>query len=321
MGRCPAPGRRLPQGRPPRRPSLWSNARVPIRPKSGDRRPAYYHGHNHLRNEARVNRIICWANSRETGVPLAVEMKHRLIMVTAAASILATLFVGNLISAELPASLPAPSDLFWSGQSGGFTITWTSHDIVARQSDLTGSVVFSARAWVENQWRQTLQAIREDQELLKQLIDLKMECYQHAELTILSIVGPVVSLQIDQDGYCGGAHPYSLQSYVALNLARPVSLGPNNTDQLFEKAAKLTDFFPDSEVFGALLNDTLVQKALNHPRLQQVHPASDGQLPDLLIDFFDGTGPAVERGDVVMLLHCGASKLLQREQRMPSYTC
>lgn len=196
-------------------------------------------------------------------MPLAVEMKHRLIIVTAAASILATLFVGNLISAELPASLPAPSDLFWSGQSGGFTITWTSHDIVARQSDLTGSVVFSARAWVENQWRQTLQAIREDQELLKQLIDLKMECYQHAELTILSIVGPVVSLQIDQDGYCGGAHPYSLQSYVALNLARPVSRGPNNTDQLFEKAAKLTDFFPESEVFGALLNDTLVQKALN----------------------------------------------------------
>jgi len=195
-------------------------------------------------------------------MPMEVEMRNRFIALAATALFSLTLLVGNPTWAEQTALQKKTStNLIWSGQSAGFIITWTSDDIVVQKTGDQGDVVFSAKAIEEKEWEQTLKEVFDDKEFLKYLTDGDRGCYEYTGLNILSIVGSIVSLKIDLVSDCGGAHPGSIEFFMASDLSRS---GDFNLSRDLEpaKITKLTDYFAESTVFKALMSDSVVQKTL-----------------------------------------------------------
>ena len=85
---------------------------------------------------------------------------------------------------------------------------------------------------------------------------------------VLSIVGPYISFQVVSSGYSeGAAHPWHVQYYETKNISNG-------------KKVKLTDLFEEEEVFKALLNDSVIKKALgdNNPKdLNELFKQVDGK--------------------------------------------
>jgi hypothetical protein len=134
----------------------------------------------------------------------------------------------------------------WSGQSGGFTIRWTTADLVARPTRSPARTVFSAKALAEHQWK----SIEKD----------GVEEYYEYNRTfeLLSVVGSIVSYSDTEYCACGGAHPTAYVQFKAIDLAKPARVG----DKESGRAVKLNDLFPESDILKALLADSMIRKAL-----------------------------------------------------------
>src|SRR5262249_39810909 len=91
-------------------------------------------------------------------------------------------------------------------------------------------------------------------------IPASSQCTRTSQVSVLSIVGTILSLRTTTTTACEReAHPSGETSVIALDLA-----GYAAADRKTEaaKAVKLTDYFPDSTVFEALRQDTLVRNAM-----------------------------------------------------------
>jgi hypothetical protein len=156
-------------------------------------------------------------------------------------------------------STDAPEKIIWTGESGGFTIRWTTENLSASRSGSAEGAVFNVRPMVEREWKEIegdrSKRIREGESLMDFEYDRSIE--------VLSIVGPLVSISDSEGCDCGGAHPSAVTIYRALDLSRPGAVDLSSDG--FKKGGKmvqLTDYFPQADILRALLADTIIQKAL-----------------------------------------------------------
>ncbi len=143
-----------------------------------------------------------------------------------------------LILLTLACATPCLARDIWSGDVAGSTIQWTTQNLTISSGKAT---LFDAKKI----WNEDLAKMRT---LAADKID------SQEEVTLLSVVGPVVSYKDATYCDCGGAHPSANTALVTMNTQKP------------GKACALTDFFSEGTLLTALLKDKLVQTALteNH---------------------------------------------------------
>jgi hypothetical protein len=137
----------------------------------------------------------------------------------------------------------------WTGRSGGFTIHWTSQEIIAFPSGNMANTLFSAKLNAERDFRVF------KKENLDQGTD--MQCSYEHTLRLLSVAGSLVSYRVDETAYCssgdggpGWARPSTNISYRVIDLNMPT------------RQIKLTLFYSEGEILKALMADPLIKKAM-----------------------------------------------------------
>jgi hypothetical protein len=107
--------------------------------------------------------------------------------------------------------------------------------------------------------------------------DPKQHCSESREFDLLSMIGPIMSYEDRRQGSCtDSAHPYGETRMMAINLKKG------------GLPAKLTDIFFPEDIYKALINDKVVQKALDQIGSQ---PAD---LDQMLRAFGDGVDVTIE---------------------------
>lgn len=129
----------------------------------------------------------------------------------------------------------------WRGRSGGFEIVWTEEDITARRLR-DGVLVFSVKRIVEAQWSEG-EADTEEGPIEGEY-----------RFRLLSVVGPVISLE--EYGYCdcNGAHPISHAGFVAYDLSESTVDDP--------ALARVTGLVSEAGLVEALVADPVLRRGL-----------------------------------------------------------
>jgi hypothetical protein len=149
---------------------------------------------------------------------------------------------------------PTLAKPIWKGNSAGYQVQWTTTDLLALPP-AGGKPLFSARTM----------ALKDFAE-----VDPQSDCEQSRELSVLSLVGTVVSYQQADYVSCPGtAHPSAQTSYQTLNLARPAQL------------PLLTDLFSEASVLTSLLAEPTIRAALRDLKPAKL-PSTTQQLVALL---------------------------------------
>jgi hypothetical protein len=142
----------------------------------------------------------------------------------------------------------------WRGNSAGYQVQWTTADLVALPPT-GGKTLFSARTMALKDFAK---------------VDPPSSCEQSRELSVLSLVGTVVSYQqADYVSCLGAAHPSAQTSYQTLNLARPAQL------------PLLTDLFSEASVLTSLLAEPTIRAALRDLKPAKL-PSTTQQLVSVL---------------------------------------
>ena len=150
----------------------------------------------------------------------------------------------------------ANSQRLWQGESGGFQITWSSTNLTARQASGT-SMAFDAVAASKANW----------QDWTKEGGAEKYSA--EFDYQLLSVVGPVISVQYGEECDCGGAHPMEFTGFSAFNLSKSLPQKPID--------ASLLDYFSPEVLYAALMKDPVVVAILHERK-----PASFTALSDIL---------------------------------------
>ncbi len=170
---------------------------------------------------------------------------------------------------------PKTPQSIWSGQSGGFEINWTTADIQAQALKSPARVAFSAARLARRGFQKFISPPNLDG-------SEKRITYER-KFTLLSVVGAIVSLK-DELYYeiIPSAHPGGQTRFTTIDLAKPgeaVYVSPPEAD-LFEldlaklgKVAKLTDYFPETEVLEALRHSAIFKEALGEEPLPSLGKA------------------------------------------------
>jgi len=145
---------------------------------------------------------------------------------------------------------------FWEGQSGAYTVQWTSEDITARAL-LASKPVLSIRAFAEQDVREMIATLAEDS------ADMGA-CSRIFRYTLLAVVGSYLCVEEQNFAFCDKeTHPTVWSRFVTLNLERG------------GQEMALPDLFADAALLKALLQDALVRQALakvpTKPELKTVH--------------------------------------------------
>jgi len=123
-----------------------------------------------------------------------------------------------------------PPAVIWQGTSGGFDWTWRDSGLsVSRDGGKPRELLHPDPA---------LDSCADAQESYR----------------LVSVVGPLASLEHGTWADCGGAHPSAVTSYEVVDATRPA------------RRTTLLDYFSEADVLGALQADPLVRKALGHVR-------------------------------------------------------
>jgi WD domain, G-beta repeat len=150
--------------------------------------------------------------------------------------VLVVLFVTGAVRDLAFAQTRSAASPIWSGTSGGYVVSWTAEDLVAR-TIAGSSPVFS----VLERWKTELKGAK--------------RCTGGNSLMLQSVVGAIVSYREESAGECeGAAHPWATVKILALDTRRGGI------------PAKLTDLFPEADLLRALLGDKMVQEALGSGR-------------------------------------------------------
>ncbi|HXP85872.1 MAG TPA: hypothetical protein VN841_14205 [Bryobacteraceae bacterium] len=139
-------------------------------------------------------------------------------------------------------STAAAQQTFWSGASGGFFIEWTSSDLRVSRGLAAGATVLSLEAAARTEWK-------------KIAIDSPGQPMQsQTTYRLLSVAGPLLSVEETFYCDCGGAHPSEVKRFRAIDLRQ------SKPDQAAPLA--LTSVFPAGDIFAALAADKVVAAAL-----------------------------------------------------------
>jgi hypothetical protein len=183
-------------------------------------------------------------------------MKNLYRVVMLSLSIFSLLALSGL--AQPTAQKPAPEQVIWTGASGGYTVRWTTGDVVAYPTANAADVRLSAKQLARAEFGK-IEKDSEDQDV----------CEFERTFRVVSLVGSVLTLETTYYLGCGGAHPDGNARFVAIDLAKPRAAktrGLTDDESLPANLATLTDYFPEAEILRALLADSLIQKALEGKR-------------------------------------------------------
>ena len=162
-----------------------------------------------------------------------------------------------------PSSSPGKTaaKVVWTGKSGGFEIRWTTADIQAWPLTQPDRLVFSAARLAHRGFQTFISPPNLD--------GSEEHITYEREFTLLSVVGSIISLRDELYYYVKpSAHPGVEIRFTAIDLAKPgVVPDPWAIEEGFNlkklgKVAKLTDYFPESEVLQTLLNNAIIKEAL-----------------------------------------------------------
>lgn len=173
------------------------------------------------------------------------------------------------IAAIAVALLTAPSTFaqtaIWSGNSGGFTVTWTQADITARRGD---NLAFSARDLAKAGLAHFVAANRRG--------GLKTpDCDYERRFRIAALVGSLLSLEDRAEFTCTKeAHPGGATRLITIDLANPKPVAEIGADAIGRidtkspgKAVLLTHLFPAEEVLKVLATAPPIEKALRRAEI------------------------------------------------------
>lgn len=133
---------------------------------------------------------------------------------------------------------------FWSGSSAGFEIRWTSDNLIARKPGISRSLLDLGRS-AQAQWK----------DIAAHPGDLPYT--QEFTFRLLSVVGPLLSIDEEDDCDCGGAHPNSLRRFHVVDLSRRDLAGP--------LPVPLSSLFSPEDIRRALLAIPEIQEVLGKP--------------------------------------------------------
>jgi hypothetical protein len=142
----------------------------------------------------------------------------------------------------------------WKATVEDFSIQWSQKDIAVTRA---GAPVLSFKAIAQSDW----------DKISQQASDQPMQ--SERGYRILSVVGPFLSVEQEDDCDCGGAHPSSSKRF------RAFDLGKSSPDH--PALASLTDIFPEESILAALRSDKLVAGAL-----KDVEGPAPASLPELV---------------------------------------
>ncbi len=138
-----------------------------------------------------------------------------------------------------PAPQPTP---IWKGKSGGYTITWQPQDISV-VADGRGSAGFLLHDVLAHRLKMALDTL-DDQDYLA-------SCTNETTVTLLSLVGSIMSIQCSEYTECPmAAHPGAQTWYESFDFANP------------DRKLTLAHFFNEEDIYQALLGDPLVRKTM-----------------------------------------------------------
>jgi len=181
-----------------------------------------------------------------------------------------TLLVSVVIAALAPIAVGTCSyaqqertgDVLWSGESNGFRITWSGSNLIARKDAV---VVFSARAFAR-------QGLAHFVSVVKDPTTGKVPgCAYERRFRLLAVVGTLMSFSDQYYSSCEKeAHPGGETRFTTIDLAKngavtyigQDSLGEIKSSQL-GKAVRLTDVFPEQEVYERLRAHPLIIQTLD----------------------------------------------------------
>lgn len=170
----------------------------------------------------------------------------------AGCAVSALMFAGAGVhtSAQRPAPRAAEQPI-WSGTSAGYSIQWTTGDLMARQAAGAAGASFSGR-----------QMARDDFAYIEK--ESESHCEYNRTFALLSVVGSIMSYSDAYGLSCENtAHPSDQTRFVAVDLSKPAGAPRRPEDTTLPgNIARLTDFFPAGEVLKALLADAIIRKAL-----------------------------------------------------------
>lgn len=154
----------------------------------------------------------------------------------------------------------------WSGDSGGFTVTWTDADITARHGD---KLAFSARDLAGAGLAHFVAANRRGGSKAP-------DCDYQRRFRIAALVGSLLSLEDRTEFTCTReAHPGGTTRLITLDLASPKPVAEVGEDAIGRidtkspgKALLLTQLFPPEEVLKVLAAATPIKKALRRAEIE-----------------------------------------------------
>ncbi len=154
-------------------------------------------------------------------------------------------------------SSKAPSQQIWEGQSSGFTVEWTTSNLTVRRTTpaagkSASEAVLDFAKLAEVDWQRTRRGAGSN------------PIEADTTYRILSLAGPYLSVEEGSYCDCGGAHPSSVTKFMAFDLQHSTPDAPT--------AAKISDLFPQSSVYGAMVRDTQIQKVLPEASLPKDLP-------------------------------------------------
>lgn len=158
---------------------------------------------------------------------------------------------------------PSPQGMIWTGQSGGFVFQWSAGDISARPLESLTGVMFSVKSLAQRDFEAFREASKDPESGKTE------HCLYDRTFTLLSVVGPIISLRDNNSTTCDqAAHPGGETRYTAIDLSKAGNVGYKELEMEVDlsnpgKIVKLTDIFGEAEILSALLADPLVREALS----------------------------------------------------------
>lgn len=145
------------------------------------------------------------------------------------------------------AGQPLQGQTFWRGESGGYQIQWTAANLSAAKGGPNSSISFDGAATAKAKWKEiSAPASAPAQD--------SAEYSYESDYRLLSVVGPIMSIEEGEECDCGGAHPSEFTGFIAYDLSKSHTTKP--------VPASLLDYFSAETLYSALIKDPVVKKIL-----------------------------------------------------------